>query len=69
MRAIMPMLRRLLLEALRREYARVVVKILVVGIIIKIRRTRRKRDRTREGNNTRKRAIVEPRKGPRKKEP
>ena len=63
----MLMLRRLLLEALRREYTRIVVKVLVVGIIIRIRRTRRKRDRTRERNNTRKRAIVESRKGPRKK--
>ena len=64
----MLMLRRLLLEALRRKYTRIVVKVLVVGIIIRIRRARRKREETREGNNTRKRAIAEPRKGPRKEE-
>ena len=63
----MPMLGRLLLEALRREYTRVVVKVLVVSAIIRIRRARRKRDRAREGNNTRKRAMTEPRKGPRKR--
>ena len=38
----MPILRRLLLEALRREYTRVVIKVLVVGTIIRIRRTRRR---------------------------